>query len=314
MILCVNANAAIDKTVVVPGFHLDAIQRPERVLALGGGKGANCARGLQRLGETPLVMGWAGGFNGGFIEAELRGEGIATAFVPVDAESRTCLSILDPDGGTLTELYERGEPVPEAKVAEFKALFQERVPGCAAVTLSGSLPPGVPPDFYADLIALARAAGVPALLDSSGAALRHGLEQGQPALIKPNAAEFAELCGRPLPTRDDQARAAREMARRWGTIVVVSLGAAGALVAADDAVHRVASPPLAIKSAVGSGDCLLAGLAHGLTHGMPPQDAARYGIAAGTANALTVGAGHFSAADFARVLAQVTVTPYRVAN
>src|SRR3954453_17661776 len=103
MILCVNANAAIDKTVVVRGFRLNAIQRPEQVLALAGGKGANCARGLQRLGDTPLVMGWAGGFNGQFIAAGLRGEGISTAFVPLQAESRTCLSILDPAGGTLTE-------------------------------------------------------------------------------------------------------------------------------------------------------------------------------------------------------------------
>ena len=147
MILCVNANAAIDKTVVIPGFHLNAIQRPERVLALAGGKGVNCARGLKHLGETPVVTGWAGGFNGQFIEAGLRAEGIATAFVPVAHESRTCLSILDPVDGTLTEIYEQGEPVPPEKVAELKAMFAAVVGQYTAVTFSGSLPPGVPASF-----------------------------------------------------------------------------------------------------------------------------------------------------------------------
>src|SRR5947209_3566371 len=128
MILCINANAAIDKTVVVPGFVLNEIQRPESVLALPGGKGANCAKGLKHLGESPLVSGWVGGFNGRFIEEGLQRQGIDTAFVYVEAESRTCLSILDPAQGTLTELYEKGDPIPAGKVEEIgRASCRERV-------------------------------------------------------------------------------------------------------------------------------------------------------------------------------------------
>src|SRR5829696_4454717 len=104
MILCVNANAAIDKTVVVSGFGFNEIHRPQSVLALPGGKGANVAKALKVLGEQPLVTGWVGGFNGAFIEAGFQREGIRTGFVHVDAESRTCLSILDPENGTLTEI------------------------------------------------------------------------------------------------------------------------------------------------------------------------------------------------------------------
>ena len=208
MILCVNPNAAIDKTVIVRPFRLDAIHRPELVMALPGGKGCNVARALRTLGENPVVTGWVGGFAGGYIEAGLHAEGIETAFIHTEAESRTCLSILDPDGGTLTEIYERGEPVPASDVEALLGLFREAIRGAQAVTLSGSLPAGVPLDFYARLIELARAASVPALLDSSGEALRLGLAAG-PHLIKPNRAEFVELAGHEPATLPGTAAAAR---------------------------------------------------------------------------------------------------------
>ncbi len=127
MILCVNANAAIDKTVVVSPFRLNTIHRPQQVLALPGGKGANVARGLQQLGETPVVIGWVGGHSGQYIATRLHGEGIETIFVHLESESRTCLSILDPEQGTLTEIYEHGEPVPGVKVEAFKDVFRSVV-------------------------------------------------------------------------------------------------------------------------------------------------------------------------------------------
>jgi tagatose 6-phosphate kinase len=307
MILCLNANAAIDKTVVVPGFRLGEIHRPEAVLALPGGKGANVAKGLKRLGDQPLVSGWVGGFNGRFIEEGLRAEGIQTAFVYVESESRTCLSILDPDSGTLTEIYERGDLIPPDQIAELKNLFRAQAGSCAAVTLSGSLPPGVPSDFYADLIRIATEMGVRVFLDTSGEALRCSLEAGRPFLIQPNAREFAELVGRQVESREEQAETAREVAARYGTIAALSLGAEGALIAGPGESFLVRPPRLAIRSAVGSGDCLLAGLAYGVTHGFALREAARYGVAAGTANALTVGAGVFSLHDFQQVLAQVEI-------
>jgi tagatose 6-phosphate kinase len=307
MILCVNANAAIDKTVVVDSFRLNAIHRPRQVLARAGGKGANVARALLRLGDSPTVAGWVGGYNGRYIEDGLRAEGIATAFVETGRESRTCLSILDPEQGTLTEIYEAGEPVSETDVAAFKDLFQSIVSQYAAVTMSGSLPPGAPADLYGELLAIARAAGVPGLLDSSGAALQGGLEIGQPLLIKPNASEFAALAGRELNGTDEIAATAAEIARRHATIVVVSLGGDGALAASANELIHACPPRLPIVSAVGSGDCLLAGLTFALARGSTLAEALDYGVAAGTANALSLGAGTFAQEDFERVRAQVVV-------
>ncbi len=308
MILCVNPNAAIDKTVIVRPFRLDAIHRPELVMALPGGKGCNVARALRTLGENPVVTGWVGGFAGGYIEAGLHAEGIETAFIHTEAESRTCLSILDPDGGTLTEIYERGEPVPASDVEALLGLFREAIRGAQAVTLSGSLPAGVPLDFYARLIELARAASVPALLDSSGEALRLGLAAG-PHLIKPNRAEFVELAGHEPGDLAGYARAAAALSAERDVIVVLSLGAEGAIVAQPGTVLHARPPQVDATSAVGSGDCLLAGFAYGLVRGLPLAECLRYGVAAGTANALQLGAGRFSRDDFERLHAAVTVTP-----
>lgn len=307
MILCVNANAAIDKTVVVRGFRLNEIHRPESVMSLPGGKGANCAKGLRTLGEQTCVTGWVGGHNGRFIEDGLRSEGIETAFVHVDFESRTCLSILDPESGVITEIYERGDPIPEEKIAGFKELFGSMVGGCEAVTLSGSLPPGVPDDLYAQLIDVANAAGVPVFLDSSGEPLKKGVELSRPLLVKPNAKEIAVLVGHEAVGLEQLTESAAEIARIRGAIVALSMGKDGLLVAQGDEVFQARPPKLEVKSAVGSGDCLLAGLTYGITHDMSLREAARYGVAAGTANALTVGAGVFSIEDFRRVLALVEV-------
>jgi tagatose 6-phosphate kinase len=307
MILCVNPNAAIDKTVVVPAFRLNEIHRPEQVLAFPGGKGCNVARALKLLGESPVVTGWIGGYAGQFIEDGLQAEGIQTDFIHTGFESRTCLSILDPQDNTLTELYEKGDPVPAGKVDEFKERFAVSVKRYAAVTFSGSLPPGVPLDFYRQLIRIARDANVLTILDSSGEALRLGV-QAQPALVKPNEQEVADLAGRLPGNLNAAAQAAGELSDRLQTMVVVSLGADGALAANRHAVWHVHPPGLTIKSAVGSGDCTVAGIAYGLAHGFAFEEAIKYGVAAGTANALTIGAGVFTASDFQRVLSGVTIT------
>lgn len=307
MILCVNPNAAIDKTVIVSPFHLNKIHRPQAVKALPGGKGCNVARALKRLGDTPVVTGWVGGSAGQFIEHGLHDEGIQTAFVHTDFESRTCLSILDAENNTMTEIYENGEAVPPEKVEELKAHFRAIVSDYAAVTLSGSLPQGVPQDFYADLITMAHEAHVPVILDSSREALKHGVE-AQPFLIKPNNDEVAVLVGKDLNGMADYAAAARDISQRYHTIVVLSLGPDGALAVNDqDAVH-VKNPPVEAQSAVGSGDSMLAGLAYGFTHKFAFENAIAYGVAAGTANTLQVGAGMFSLEDFERVRIGVTVT------
>jgi tagatose 6-phosphate kinase len=305
-ILCVNLNAAIDKTLVVENFSLGAIHRPRAVIAQGGGKGANVARVVKTLGGEPIVTGFVGGPAGRFIETQLRREKIATAFVRVPGESRTCLSILDPTHHTLTEIYERGAPIARAALRELRARYRALLPRCALVTLSGSLPPNVPATFYADLIARAKKNAVPVLLDSSGDALRHGIA-ARPFLVKPNRAELGAFAQRELATDRDIARAAQHIARVHQTIVVVSLGADGAIAARAENVWRIAAPKIETVSAVGSGDAMLAGLAMSIARGATLIDAFALGAAAGAANALELGAGKLKRARVRALLRQVQI-------
>jgi tagatose 6-phosphate kinase len=306
MILCLNLNAAIDKTIVVSSFEINKIHRPESVIALAGGKGCNVARALKTLGEEPIISGWVGGFAGQFIERELYGEGIQTDFVHTDFESRTCTSILDRKHETITEIYERGEPVPAEKVEQLRERIRTVVGKYKAVTLSGSLPPGVPYDFYAGVIEIAKEAGVLTFLDSSGEALRRGVEAG-PFFVKPNETEAKSLLDVKASDSLDFVQAAVEISTRYKTNVVLSMGAKGAIAAKGRNVFEVKSPSVEAKSAVGSGDCMLAGLTYGALRGFSFEETITVGVAAGTANTLTIGAGQFKMDDFERLRGQVHI-------
>jgi tagatose 6-phosphate kinase len=309
MILCVNLNAAIDKTIVVNSLQLGEIHRPVAVKSLAGGKGCNVARALQQFGEKPVVTGWVGGTAGQFIENGLQQEGIETDFVYTDFESRTCTSILDSNNQAMTEIYEKGDPVPAVKVDEMLARFAEIVGGYTTVTLSGSLPPGVPHDFYAQLIAIAQKASVPTFLDSSKEALLQGVA-AKPFLIKPNETEVAILAGRELKTMADYTTAAVDISTRYETIVVLSLGKDGAIAAQGQEVVHVQNPTVEAESAVGSGDCMMAGLTYGFSRGFSLAEAVKCGVAAGTANTLIIGAGQFMMTDFQAIYTDTQVSPF----
>lgn len=307
MILCLNPNAAIDKTIVVSSFKINKIHRPESVIALAGGKGCNVARALKTLGETPVVSGWVGGFAGQFIENGLHQEDMQTDFIHTDFESRTCTSILDREKQTMTEIYEVGESVPFEKINELRDHILKTIGKYKAITLSGSLPPGVPTDFYADLIEIARKENVLSFLDSSGEALRKGVEAG-PFFIKPNETEAKSLLGLNSNDAIDFAQAAAGISTRYKTNVLLSLGAEGAVAAKAGQAFIVKTPSVDAKSAVGSGDCMLAGLTHGILQGLSFEEAVICGVAAGTANTLTVGAGQFKLEDFERLRGQVHIS------
>lgn len=305
MLLCVNPNAAVDKTLVVDRFRPNHIHRPSFELALPGGKGCNVARAAKALGHQPVVAGWVGGHAGQFIEDGLRLEGILTAFVHAAAESRDCISILDSSTGGLTEIYEVGRPVSPDELDDFYALYAEWLPKVDLVTLSGSLPPGVPVDFYARLIDLARQAGVPSILDSGGEPLRIGVEEGHPPMIKCNRAELSGLVGQPLESLEQVRQAVRELSSRLDAQVIVTLGVVGAVAAVSGRTWLAQAPRIDALSPVGSGDAFLAGLACGLVEGRPFEDSLRLATAAGSANALQLGAGCLRLVDVEMLFEQV---------
>ena len=194
--------------------------------------------------------------------------------------------------------------VPLEKIIELRTHLQKIMGKYKALTLSGSLPPGVPSDFYAELIEIARKKNVLTFLDASGDALRKGLEAG-PFFIKPNETEAKSLLGIKSSEPLDFAQAAAGISTRYKTNVLLSLGANGAIASKADEIFIVKNPRVDAKSAVGSGDCMLAGLTHGFLQDLSFEQSIICGVAAGTANTLTIGAGQFKIEDFERLRSQV---------
>jgi tagatose 6-phosphate kinase len=276
-----------------------------------GGKGLNVARTLHALGAEVLVMGLAGGINGASIEAALGELGVPAAFTRISGETRRTFTVVDERRGGAALFSEAGPGIGAQEFAEFGARYDQALAGCAAVVLSGSLPPGLPAAAYAQLIATAAAAGVPAVLDAHGEALLRGAA-ARPAIVKPNLAELEAVAGRPLATgqgtdRRAVAAAAGQLRAAGAQAVVASLGAEGLLAVTEDGSWQARPPAAVAGNATGAGDAVAAGLVHGLVLGRPWDERLRHAVALGTATAASPVAGEFSHAGYLGALAAVTV-------
>ena len=316
MIVVVCLNPALDVTHHVDAVDWGGVNRPRAVRARPGGKGLNVARTLRTLGVDVLVLGLAGGITGAGVEAALRERCVPAAFTPVAGETRRTFSIVDGSvaGRGVTAFYEAGPEVGEEELTRFRRGYEQALEGATAVVLSGSLPPGLEAGTYATLIETATAAGVPAVLDTHGEALRRGAAAGA-AIVKPNLAELAALAGRPLAPPDGAADLATAAAAagqlRGAQAVVVTLGPAGLLAATEDGCWR-ARPPAAVPgNATGAGDAVAAALAHGLALGRPWDERLRHAAALGAATAAAPVAGEFRRQDYLGALSAVTVEEVR---
>lgn len=290
---------------MIGDLRLGRINRVETVRALAGGKGNNVARAAAALGSSVLVTGFAGGTNGRFICERLAADGIPADYLSISQESRVCLAIPGSDGGHSTEILEPGPVISPAEAMAFKAKFRALVARAEVVAFSGSLPRGLEPGYYADLIRIARDAGCRTILDTSGEPLRLGIA-AHPDVIKPNREELELLLARPLVDARDVARAIRKLAPEVG-LVLASLGDEGAVAATTDAVWYARVPPVKAVNPVGSGDAMVAAVAVALAANMSIESALALAVAAGAANALTLGAGQVRLADVERLKAQATV-------
>jgi len=308
MIGVVCLNPALDITHHVAAVDWAGVNRPSAVHTRPGGKGLNVARTLQALGADVQVLGLAGGVTGAGVQTALAGLGVPAHWTSIGGETRRTFTVVDRAGGGAALFNEPGPPVSDGEYAEFSVRYKEVLARCAAVVLSGSLPPGVPEDAYAGLISLAAAAGVPVVLDTHGAALRYGAAAG-PAIVKPNLAELAAITGRPLSVAGRLAvvAAARELRALGAQAVVASLGADGLHAATADSIWWAAPLAPVAGNPTGAGDAVVAALVHGLVLGRPWDVQLRYAVAAGTAAAMAPAAGEFSVADYTRALAAVTI-------
>lgn len=290
MILTVTLNSAVDKTYTVPNFALDKVHRPCEWRIVPGGKGINVSRVLRVLGMESVALGFAGGYNGGFIRSGLEQEGIAHDLVQTEGESRVCITIIDPEHGTQTEINENGPEIKESELAELNNRLLKRLPDAEGLVLSGSIPPGVPDDIYANWARAAKDAGVWTLLDSSGTALKLGVSAA-PNTIKPNIHELAGLVGKELYTTEEILESATDLLLQGIETVLVSMGRSGALAVNKEEAWIASPPEIDFISAVGSGDAFVAGFLFGRHHSYDLPESLRISTAAGAANAMNFGAG-----------------------
>jgi tagatose 6-phosphate kinase len=284
-LLAVTLNPAIDRTARVPRIEFGAVLRPTVVTALPGGKGVNAARAALRLGARVLTTGFAGGHAGRWLVASLRAEGLEPRFVDVDPETRTTYVTVD-ETGRSTLVYEPSAPLtPDDLGALLDLLRGELLRAAERVVISGSVPPGVGDDAYAQVVRACHDAGRPCLVDVGGSALRSAL-LARPDIVKISRDEAVEAGYERLPLA-----AARSIAAAGAGLAVVTDGRRGAMAATSNDAWQATVPGIRAVNAVGSGDAFDAGLSVALAGEASVEAALAMGAAAGTANAETATGG-----------------------
>ncbi|RXZ82699.1 1-phosphofructokinase [Paenibacillaceae bacterium] len=307
MITTITLNAAIDKTYYLESFKPGQTNRVADSYAVPGGKGINVARVAHTLGQQVTASGFVGGKNGEFIIQELNRGGITNDFVTLaEGESRLCLNVLARDSGQYTEILESGPVVTTEDVASLKQTVARLAARSSVVTLSGSLPKGVPVSIYRELIEIVKGQGAKAFLDTSGAALSDAVT-AKPAFIKPNEDEIETLLGQRLTNEQQLLPAIKQLMETGIGCVVVTMGEHGAVAGFEGRCYRIQAPVITAVNPVGCGDSFVAGMAVGVHNGWPWEEQLRYATATASANALTPMAGTVRPADLERLLPQVTV-------
>jgi 1-phosphofructokinase family hexose kinase len=309
-IVCVSANPAVDRRVYLDALILGEVNRGRSSLAMPGGKAAHVAMAARALGVEASWIGFLGGAIGEQIEKELRKLAIAVSPIRTAAATRVNLEVIE-DSGRITEVLEPGGPITGDEQAEMLRLFAHRLRGDwkgVLVAISGSLPPGLPADFFVQLIHVAMEAGSQVFLDTSGDALKQGIA-AQPNFVKPNRKEVEVLLARALPDVPAVVAAAREIISHGAGSVAITLGAEGLVwLESKEGPAWFAQPPkLKTISTVGCGDTTLAGFAYGALRGLRGEEALRFATACGAANCLAKSEGRISPSDVENLVPKVTI-------
>ena len=267
MIYTVTLNPALDKTVVVPGFALDTVNRIVSVRTDPGGKGINVSKVIAKLGGASVAMGILAGAAGRAIAAQLEQQGLTCDFCFAGSgETRTNLKVVDPQGRTHTDINEPGPAVGPRVMEELLG------------RLTGRLAAG-------DIVVQA---GAKVFLDADGSLLADGI-QAAPYLVKPNQDELSRLAGRPLETVDQLRQAGAALLDAGIRKVVVSLGSRGGLYMTREQTILAEGLPVKVGSTVGAGDSVVAALACAEDRGLSLEEAVVLSTAAGAANVMCSG-------------------------
>jgi 6-phosphofructokinase 2 len=308
-ILTVTMNPALDVSAGTRQVHPTSKLRCDSVQRHAGGGGVNVARVVHRLGGDCAALCMVGGPSGEMLTTLLQAEGVACLPVAIAGHTRESFTVLD---RTTNEEFRFVLPGPDIHSDEMTACLGMLAwqPPPDFVVASGSLPPGVPDDFYRQLAQMSNAWAAKFIVDGTGESLRAALEHGV-YMVKPSLREFREITQLPLHSVAEVAHAASQwVARQWAQVVVVSLGEYGALMAHADGVVFAPALPVTVVSAVGAGDSFVAGIVWSLSRNDPLEKAFRYGVASASASLMSAGGGLCSPDDVQTWFGQVVCTDH----
>lgn len=307
-VVCLTMNPAVDLSTdterVVPTNKLRCGVSSHDA----GGGGINVARVLTRLGGAAHAMCPAGGPSGEWLKGRMVDEGLTATFLPMAIETRVSFNVHEQCSGAEYRFVMPGPTLCEAEWRSCLQALMDLNPFPVWVVASGSLPPGVPVNFYAHLARLCRERGAKLVLDAAGPPLAAAMAEGV-YLVKPNLRELSELVGEPLESPAAWCAAAQGLVDRGAAeVVALTLGHLGAVLVTREGLWCADPPPVPVVSAVGAGDSFVGGMVWALHDGQPLLDAFAWGVAAGSATLLTAGTALCRAEDVQRLRAGVVVT------
>jgi len=305
LILTLTVNPAIDRTITVDrlAFEDRAYIRSSKDSA--GGRGINAAHVIHSFGGDTLAIVPVGGGSGARFQEFLQIFGFPVEVVRIRKEVRTNFTITDAHGLTV-KLNEAGPSLEKAELAQLEKVIRSKLEAAKWLMICGSLPPGVPPDFYARLIAAARKRNVKTLLDTDGEALREGVA-ARPTVVTPNQPEAERLLNAALLTRHHFLQAAERIQKMGAESVILSLGSRGAVGAFSGRMIEVIPPRIDVVSPIGAGDAMAAAFLWAMQKKDDYNNALRWGVAAGTASARLPGMRFASVDQAKEIFEQVEV-------
>jgi len=306
VIYTLTLNPSLDRILDVEDLKPDDANRVASESRWAGGKGIDAARVIREMEGKCVALGLVGGFDGLELEGLLINEGVLTRFIRIAGETRINVFVRNRKTGAQTGL---NSPGPEIRPQEVAEIFHQirGLKDASHAMLCGSVPRGVTPSIYAQLILTLKEKGAFVALDTDGEPLRHGVSAG-PDLIKPNAHEFERLLGTPAASHADIVKGSRKVMENGVGAVLATLGREGMIYTPPEGPPLFAvAPDVETVSAIGAGDSALAGFVLGLSLGRDPADCIRLASAAGAATSMTPGVALCRQEDVERLLPHVEV-------
>jgi 6-phosphofructokinase 2 len=295
----IDISTAVDEVLPIRKLRCTAARRDP------GGGGINVARVVRRFGGEVAAIYPAGGSTGKLLQQLVDREGVRSVAISVTEETREDFTVLEEKSGKQYRFVLPGAKLSQTDWKACLSRLQEMEPMPAYVVGSGSIPPGVPDDFYARMARIAKTRGSNPVVDTSGSALAEVLKEGV-YLVKPNLRELQELTGATLHDRNSQMSACRKLIEAGcAEIVVLTLGADGAILVTSGAAYAASASDVEVVSAVGAGDSFVGGMVWKLAGGAEVADAFRCGVAAGSAAVMNAGTELCHAQDAANLYPRI---------